>query len=179
MDPRRPLSILYGSETGTAESIAVRLYRESKRYHFDSRVFPMDAYPAAEIVQVYLEGCPNQPSSFRQGQEQDFPSAHPVQKLSLQLGTLAVICGSHAELAQPAVFSEFELCCVELHWSTQLEGNLMTLVIITIYFLTLQALISIHLCCCLSCRRRSSCSSAPRPGRATSRRTCGASGSCS
>ena len=54
MGSRRTLSILYGSETGTAESIAVRLYRESKRYHFDSRVFPMDAYPAAEIVQVFV-----------------------------------------------------------------------------------------------------------------------------
>ena len=51
---RRSLSILYGSETGTAESIAVRLYRESKRYHFDSRVFPMDAYPAADIVNEEL-----------------------------------------------------------------------------------------------------------------------------
>ena len=54
MDSRRSLSILYGSETGTAESVAVRLYRESKRYHFHSRVCPMDAYPAAEIVQEEL-----------------------------------------------------------------------------------------------------------------------------
>ena len=54
MDSRRSLSILYGSETGTAESVAVRLYRESKRYHFNSRVCPMDAYPAAEIVQEEL-----------------------------------------------------------------------------------------------------------------------------
>ncbi len=46
----RRLSILFGSETGTAESVAVRIYRESKRYHFESRVCAMDAYPAEEIV---------------------------------------------------------------------------------------------------------------------------------
>lgn len=51
---RRALSILYGGETGTAESVAVRLYRESKRFHFDSRVCAMDAYPTEQIVNETL-----------------------------------------------------------------------------------------------------------------------------
>lgn len=40
----REILILYGSETGTAEDAAERIARETRRYHFHTRVVSMDAY---------------------------------------------------------------------------------------------------------------------------------------
>ena len=42
--PRRKLVILYGSETGTAQGVAERVYRESKRLHFETHLSTMDDY---------------------------------------------------------------------------------------------------------------------------------------
>ena len=36
--------ILYGSETGTAHGVAERVYRESKRLHFETHLSTMDDY---------------------------------------------------------------------------------------------------------------------------------------
>jgi hypothetical protein len=40
----RPLLILYGSETGTAQDVAENLGRQARRRHFNTRVIAMDEY---------------------------------------------------------------------------------------------------------------------------------------
>ena len=39
-----PILILYGSQTGTAQAIAERIGRESKRLHMEPKVQAMDDY---------------------------------------------------------------------------------------------------------------------------------------
>lgn len=46
----RKLVILYGSETGTAQDVAERIWRESKCYHYHGPVRAMDEYPISELV---------------------------------------------------------------------------------------------------------------------------------
>lgn len=50
MDNRK-LTILYGSQTGTAQDLAEQIWRESKRYHFKGTVLPMDNYDIMSLVQ--------------------------------------------------------------------------------------------------------------------------------
>lgn len=40
----RKLTILYGSQTGTAQDLAEYIWRESKRFYFTGTVMPMDKY---------------------------------------------------------------------------------------------------------------------------------------
>ena len=47
--PDRPLLILFGSQTGTAEEVADRLAAESLRWHFAPRVVPMEEYDVARL----------------------------------------------------------------------------------------------------------------------------------
>lgn len=46
----RPLTILYGSQTGTAQDVAEKLYRDSKCYHFVGPVKPMDDYDVRRLI---------------------------------------------------------------------------------------------------------------------------------
>ena len=39
-----PLTVLYGSQTGTAEEVAGRVGREARRRHFQVTVMAMDSY---------------------------------------------------------------------------------------------------------------------------------------
>ena len=48
MAPPRQLLIMYGSQTGTAQAVAERIGREAKRYHFDTKVKPMNDYQPFE-----------------------------------------------------------------------------------------------------------------------------------
>lgn len=45
------ISILFGSQTGNAQDLAERIWRESKRFYFQSSVKPLDDYNVADIVQ--------------------------------------------------------------------------------------------------------------------------------
>lgn len=47
----RNLTILYGSQTGTAQDLAEQIWRESKRYHFSGSVMPMDSYNIQSLIQ--------------------------------------------------------------------------------------------------------------------------------
>ncbi|XP_065917009.1 NADPH-dependent diflavin oxidoreductase 1-like isoform X2 [Dysidea avara] len=47
----RKLLVLFGSQTGTAQDVAERIGRDAKRRHFAVRVFAMDAYNKAELIQ--------------------------------------------------------------------------------------------------------------------------------
>lgn len=40
----RRLLILYGSQTGNAQDVAERVWREGRRRHFRTRVLSMDSY---------------------------------------------------------------------------------------------------------------------------------------
>lgn len=46
----RKLTILYGSQTGTAQDLAEHIWRESKRYHFSGTVMPMDKYDIQQLI---------------------------------------------------------------------------------------------------------------------------------
>lgn len=46
----RRLTILYGSQTGTAQDVAERIYRESKLYHFNGPVQSMDCYDVKNLI---------------------------------------------------------------------------------------------------------------------------------
>lgn len=46
----RKLTILYGSQTGTAQDLAEYIWRESKRYHFTGTVMPMDTYDVRKLI---------------------------------------------------------------------------------------------------------------------------------
>eukprot|EP00095_Tigriopus_kingsejongensis_P005719 maker-scaffold616_size123561-snap-gene-0.18 protein:Tk05719 transcript:maker-scaffold616_size123561-snap-gene-0.18-mRNA-1 annotation:"hypothetical protein BRAFLDRAFT_122922" len=49
---RRPL--LYGSQTGTAQEVAERIYREAKRLHFKAKVLAMDEYHIPDLIEETL-----------------------------------------------------------------------------------------------------------------------------
>jgi len=65
----RPLLVLYGSQTGTAQEVAERIGREGVRLHFDIKVTSMDSFPLTQL--------PNSPlvvyvaSTTGQGEEPD------------------------------------------------------------------------------------------------------------
>jgi len=65
----RPLLVLYGSQTGTAQEVAERIGREGVRLHFDIKVTSMDSFPVTQL--------PNSPlvvyvaSTTGQGEEPD------------------------------------------------------------------------------------------------------------
>jgi len=65
----RPLVVLYGSQTGTAQEIAERIGREGNRLHFDTQVSSMDEFPVVDIpaspLIVYVA------STTGQGEEPD------------------------------------------------------------------------------------------------------------
>lgn len=44
------LTILYGSQTGNAQDIAERIWRESKKYYFKSLVNPLDEYDFSQLL---------------------------------------------------------------------------------------------------------------------------------
>ena len=44
MEADRKLLILYGSQTGTAQDVAEKIYREAKRRHFSATVIALDSY---------------------------------------------------------------------------------------------------------------------------------------
>lgn len=46
----RKLTILYGSQTGTAQDLAEYIWRESKRYHFNGTVIAMDKYDIPNLI---------------------------------------------------------------------------------------------------------------------------------
>lgn len=50
----RRLTILYGSETGTAQDFAEQLWRESKRFHFEGSVRSMNSYEVTELINERL-----------------------------------------------------------------------------------------------------------------------------
>ncbi|KAF7725891.1 NADPH-dependent diflavin oxidoreductase 1 [Apophysomyces ossiformis] len=50
----RSLLILYGSETGCAQDVAETIGRQARRRHFRTRVFAMDDYNKAELVEENL-----------------------------------------------------------------------------------------------------------------------------
>lgn len=43
--------ILYGSQTGTAQDISENIWRESKRYHCNGGVKPMDDYDVKNLIE--------------------------------------------------------------------------------------------------------------------------------
>lgn len=47
----RKLTILYGSQTGTAQDLAEYIWRESKRYHFTGTVVSMDKYDITKLIE--------------------------------------------------------------------------------------------------------------------------------
>ncbi|KAF7269761.1 hypothetical protein GWI33_017217 [Rhynchophorus ferrugineus] len=48
----KTISILYGSQTGNAQDLAERIWRESKRFYFQSRVGTLDDYDVAHITEA-------------------------------------------------------------------------------------------------------------------------------
>lgn len=50
----RKLTILYGSQTGTAQDLAEYVWRESKRFFFKGTVICMDKYNIQELINEYL-----------------------------------------------------------------------------------------------------------------------------
>lgn len=50
----RKLTILYGSQTGTAQDLAEYIWRESKRFHFIGSVLSMDKYDVRELINERL-----------------------------------------------------------------------------------------------------------------------------
>jgi sulfite reductase alpha subunit-like flavoprotein len=49
-DFSRVLTILYGSETGTAQEVGENIWRESKAHHFRGKVLSMDEYEIKNLV---------------------------------------------------------------------------------------------------------------------------------
>lgn len=50
----RKITILYGSQTGTAQDLAEQIYRESKLYHFNGPVQSMDGYDITNLIHEKL-----------------------------------------------------------------------------------------------------------------------------
>lgn len=53
MEDRR-LTVLYGSQTGTAQDLAEQVWRESKRYHFRGSVMAMDSYDIQTFIREQI-----------------------------------------------------------------------------------------------------------------------------
>lgn len=51
---QRNLTILYGSETGTAQEVSENIWRESKRYHFQGFVKSMNNYDVSKLIEERL-----------------------------------------------------------------------------------------------------------------------------
>ncbi|KAJ1559221.1 NADPH-dependent diflavin oxidoreductase 1, partial [Nowakowskiella sp. JEL0078] len=51
LQQRPNLKILYGSQTGGAEEVAERIYREARRYHFNCSISAMDEYDRGLLVE--------------------------------------------------------------------------------------------------------------------------------
>lgn len=49
MQTQRSITILYGSQTGTAQEVAERLVRDAKRRHFATRCAALDNYDRAQL----------------------------------------------------------------------------------------------------------------------------------
>ncbi|XP_058055576.1 NADPH-dependent diflavin oxidoreductase 1 [Anopheles bellator] len=65
----RKLTILYGSQSGTAQDLAEQIWRESKMYHFRGNVLPMDEYDVSELIGERFVVCVC--STYGQGEEPD------------------------------------------------------------------------------------------------------------
>lgn len=65
----RRLPILYGSQTGTAQDVSERIWREAKRYHLSGPVQAMDDYSITQLIheKVVVFVC----STTGQGEEPD------------------------------------------------------------------------------------------------------------
>ena len=50
MSDKRRIVILYGSQTGTAQAVAERVFREAKRLHFQTKICAMDDYRPIESL---------------------------------------------------------------------------------------------------------------------------------
>lgn len=50
----RKLTVLYGSQTGTAQDLAEYIWRESKRFHFTGPVLPLDKYNVHDLIDERL-----------------------------------------------------------------------------------------------------------------------------
>jgi len=50
----RRLLILFGSQTGTAQAVAERISRETRRFHFSVILSPMDDYPIKNMIKETL-----------------------------------------------------------------------------------------------------------------------------
>lgn len=63
------ITILYGSQTGTAQDIAERIWRQAKKYQFQATVLPMNEYPVTNIQydELMVFVC----STTGQGEEPD------------------------------------------------------------------------------------------------------------
>lgn len=48
---KRKLTILYGSETGNAQDVSERIWREAKRYNFNGPIQSLDEYNIEELIQ--------------------------------------------------------------------------------------------------------------------------------
>ncbi|XP_047113285.1 NADPH-dependent diflavin oxidoreductase 1 isoform X1 [Schistocerca piceifrons] len=66
---KRKLTILYGSQTGSAQDVAERIWREARRYHFMGPVRAMDDYPVSQLIyeRLVVFVC----STTGQGEEPD------------------------------------------------------------------------------------------------------------
>ncbi|XP_070494025.1 NADPH-dependent diflavin oxidoreductase 1 [Chironomus tepperi] len=69
---QRKLTILYGSETGTAQEVSENIWRESKRYHCHGFVKPMDDYDVKSLIDEKLvlfvcstTGCGEEPENMK------------------------------------------------------------------------------------------------------------------
>uniref|UniRef100_A0A182T810 Flavodoxin-like domain-containing protein n=1 Tax=Anopheles maculatus TaxID=74869 RepID=A0A182T810_9DIPT len=65
----RKLTILYGSQSGTAQDLAEQIWRESKMYYFRGNVLPMDEYDVSELIGERFVVCVC--STYGQGEEPD------------------------------------------------------------------------------------------------------------
>ncbi|XP_052891599.1 NADPH-dependent diflavin oxidoreductase 1 [Anopheles moucheti] len=65
----RKLTILYGSQSGTAQDLAEQIWRESKMYFFRGNVLPMDEYDVSDLIGERFVVCVC--STYGQGEEPD------------------------------------------------------------------------------------------------------------
>lgn len=63
------IAVLYGSQTGNAQEMAERIWRDSKRFYFRTAIKPLDDYDVLELIneQCVIFVC----STTGQGEEPD------------------------------------------------------------------------------------------------------------